>query len=86
MAAMVVFKICTGGEHTCVSTPIYPSDNIRLIRKAKFTLGKIKASAFLGELKAPIQYQDNIHLPSALSCSSSSSSKVTVSALSRGEL
>lgn len=86
MTLMVVFKICTGGEHTCVSIPVYPSDNIRLIIEAKSTLVKIKALAFLEELKAPIQYQDNIHSPSALSCSSSSSSEVTVSVLSRGEL
>lgn len=28
-----------------LSTPIYPSDNIRLIIETKATLGKIKASA-----------------------------------------
>lgn len=49
---MVVFKVCTGGKHICVSTPIYPFDNIRLITEDKSTLGKIKALAFSSGVKS----------------------------------
>lgn len=34
MIVIIVFKICTGGKHICVSTPIYPSNNTGLIVEA----------------------------------------------------
>jgi len=52
MIVMVVFKICTGGKDICVSTPIYPSDNIRLVIEDQSTLGKIKALALPGGVKS----------------------------------
>lgn len=52
MIVMVVFKVSTGGKHICVSTPVYPFDNIRLIIEDKSTLGKIKALAFSSGVKS----------------------------------
>lgn len=51
MIIMVVFKYAQE-THICVSTPIYPSNNIRLIIEDKSTLGKIKALASSSGVKS----------------------------------